>query len=321
MGQCFSGPTRCVATSRRDEVLAPRQQDTGVTDRVLYPVASSGGLQVAVSQARCAAGAGGDATPLLVRQTTCHTFIALFEGLGEDRRAVAAFCRTRAFEVRKYGRTAAALLASPASRPQPLRHHSPPVAAPLPPPAALPREQRAPPREPPGGPEGDCRAPGCRNLCHRPPEPCGAQCITVPAWRLAAAVGVRLPVRPRAALATLLPTISTPFLCWPSHIYSQTSNVPCHLSTAGQGQQRRLLRAPAGGAVHPALLLRQRGCCRLPAQPHLRILQCQAPRGILPHQRAHHPVRPVGGGWQPGCGMLAMHAPTADAAMARPVPF
>ena len=106
MGQCFSGPKR--GASRRVDVPAARQQETGVTDRVLYPVISTGGLQVAVSQARCAAGAGGDATPLLVRQTPLHTFIALFEGLGEDRRAVAAFCRTRAFEVGKYCRTAAA---------------------------------------------------------------------------------------------------------------------------------------------------------------------------------------------------------------------
>jgi hypothetical protein len=108
MGQCFSGPKR--GASRRDEVPAARQQETGVTDRVLYPVTSIGGLQVAVSQARCAAGAGGDATPLLVRQTPLHTFIALFEGLGEDRRGVAAFCRTRAFEVSKLCGTAAACL-------------------------------------------------------------------------------------------------------------------------------------------------------------------------------------------------------------------
>lgn len=78
------------------------EQPPSMADRGMHPVvqaAGAVGLQVAVSQARCAATAAGtEAVPLLVRATPQHLFVALFEGLGEDRRSVAAFCRARAWD-------------------------------------------------------------------------------------------------------------------------------------------------------------------------------------------------------------------------------
>lgn len=102
MGQCCSAP----AGNRRPPPSGePPAINRGVTDKSLLPAIQSGGLQLVASSARCAAtpaGAAGDGgcTPLLVRHTPQGLFVALFEGLGEDRRSVAAYCRSRAFEVR-----------------------------------------------------------------------------------------------------------------------------------------------------------------------------------------------------------------------------
>lgn len=105
MGQCCSAgrPRPLDAESQGDCLQA------GLADRVLHPpILGSQGLQLAVSQARLSAAAGGDATPVLVRHTPRGLFIALFEGLGEDRHSVANFCRSRVLEVSRCCEPAAA---------------------------------------------------------------------------------------------------------------------------------------------------------------------------------------------------------------------
>ncbi|KAL4434377.1 hypothetical protein ABPG75_000818 [Micractinium tetrahymenae] len=97
MGQCCSAP-REAADLEREASLA----QAGLADRVLHPpIQGLGGLQLAVSQARLSAAAGGDAmcTQALVRSTPRGLFIALFEGQGKDRHAVPAFCRNRVLEL------------------------------------------------------------------------------------------------------------------------------------------------------------------------------------------------------------------------------
>ncbi|PRW59267.1 phosphatase 2C 3 [Chlorella sorokiniana] len=109
MGQCLSS-----AGSARAASEEPAAQ-TGVYDRLIHPpvhppVPAAHGSQAVVSQAKVSAD-GSPAVPLLVRATPHHVFVALFEGLGEDRRSVAAFCRARVWET--YQEAAAAHPGSP----------------------------------------------------------------------------------------------------------------------------------------------------------------------------------------------------------------
>ena len=92
MGQCLSSPHPGRAASEEPAVQA------GVYDRLIHPpVPAAHGSQAVVSQAKVSAD-GSPAVPLLVRATPHHVFVALFEGLGEDRQSVAAFCRARAWD-------------------------------------------------------------------------------------------------------------------------------------------------------------------------------------------------------------------------------
>lgn len=92
MGQCLSS-----SRPARDAGEEPAAQ-AGIYDRLIHPaVPAAHGSQAVVSQAKVSAD-GSPAVPLLVRATPHHVFVALFEGLGEDRRSVAAFCRARAWE-------------------------------------------------------------------------------------------------------------------------------------------------------------------------------------------------------------------------------
>lgn len=96
MGQCFSsGASRAQGSEPSTPALAQ-----GVADLHLYPVvqASMGGLAIAVSSGRCGATGGGGSDAVLVKTTAQLVFVALFEGLGDQGRAVASFCRSAAWE-------------------------------------------------------------------------------------------------------------------------------------------------------------------------------------------------------------------------------
>lgn len=144
MGQCLSSSASGRAASEEPALQA------GVHDRLIHPpVPAAQGTEAVVSQVRgqgrtcagqgraakrlgaacCVPGPppahdahdappqaklsvdGSPAVPLLVRATPHHVFVALFEGLGEDRRSVAAFCRARVWEA--YSAAAAAHPGSP----------------------------------------------------------------------------------------------------------------------------------------------------------------------------------------------------------------
>lgn len=105
MGQCLSSSRPAPGASEEPAAQA------GIYDRLIHPpVPAAHGSQAVVSQAKVSAD-GSLAVPLLVRTTPQHVFVALFEGLGEDRRSVAAFCRARAWEA--YQEAAAAHPGSP----------------------------------------------------------------------------------------------------------------------------------------------------------------------------------------------------------------
>lgn len=105
MGQCLSSAASGRAASEEPALQA------GVHDRLIHPpVPAANGSEAVVSQAKLSVD-GGPAVPLLVRSTPHHVFVALFEGLGEDRRSVAAFCRARVWEA--YTAAAAAHPGSP----------------------------------------------------------------------------------------------------------------------------------------------------------------------------------------------------------------
>ena len=199
MGNCFSGGATREAPSARATCAGQQPDQLGVKDRVLHPVIQSptGALQVAVSQARYAAAPGADPSPLLVKQTPGgNAFIALFEGLGQEGRAVAAFCRSKVFEVCHLPLPRAAQPAAVLSRPAPqIEPLSLPLLAPAcTPPAAVPRVQRAPRGRPAGRPQGDGCPPGRCHLCRRPPATrgeCPSACTA--ACRAAASVFLRHP--------------------------------------------------------------------------------------------------------------------------------
>lgn len=93
MGACLSRSAPARAHS------APAQEPDAGVGRQLYEqvAAPASGLHVAVSSARCGSGASGGGDAVLVKTTPSHVFVALFEGLGEQGAAVAAFCRGAAW--------------------------------------------------------------------------------------------------------------------------------------------------------------------------------------------------------------------------------
>ena len=244
MGQCLSS-----SGSRRAASEEPTAQ-AGVYDRLIHPpVPAAHGSQAVVSQAKVSSD-GSPAVPLLVRTTPHHVFVALFEGLGEDRRSVAAFCRARALET--YQEAAAA-------------HPDSPLEA-------------------------------LKDTLAR------LDAAVLASDRLKPAVGGW--ERPEAAGGTSLVAWCWVCLLVKSRLRHGCPHPPKPLSTdtpqpitlpTGQGAQRRLGGAPPAGPGQRAVLLRQRGCCRLPAQPHLRLFPGQGARGLLPHSRAHHLVRTLWG--------------------------
>lgn len=98
MGNCFSGQHPVTEAQLASGIDSFHHSLPGV-NRVLYPASQHGPLQVSVSQAGYATG-DLPVSACVVRQTANHqTMIALFEGLGDDRHSVAAFCRGKVFEV------------------------------------------------------------------------------------------------------------------------------------------------------------------------------------------------------------------------------
>ena len=95
MGNCCS-----VSSASTVEQLGTRHAPPalGVSNRVVYPPQNAGDVQVVVCSAKWAANAD-ERTPAVVKLTTQHAFVALFDGLGDRGDSIAAFCRSCVYEV------------------------------------------------------------------------------------------------------------------------------------------------------------------------------------------------------------------------------
>ncbi len=101
MGNCCSTKAAIESEAPQSQVCPKFQANAarGVGNKLVLPLQSAGSdLQVAVCSAAWAAN-GAERTPSVVKLTSQHCFLALFDGLGERGDVIAAFCRTAVYEV------------------------------------------------------------------------------------------------------------------------------------------------------------------------------------------------------------------------------